>query len=95
MNNKHLFWIIPLTFIIGLISYSALSYEANKPLKSLIETCLLYENEMDMAVILLKQHCLVDAFKQGDKAGFCYALEGTKPNNFTDGIIQKYYKFKT
>lgn len=90
MNKNNLWWIIPLVFVIGMFTYSLIDNSAERAFMPLVETCLSYETSMDMSIILLQGHCLQDAIRQGNNADFCFALQGTKPNNFEDGILTLY-----
>lgn len=91
MRKVHLIWIIPMVFMSGMLTYSMIDSQAETESFELLGTCLAYEDNMDMVIILLQKHCLVDAVVGGNQTDFCFALQGTKPNNYEDGIIKKYH----
>jgi hypothetical protein len=90
INIKNLLWIIPLGIFIGMVLYAIIDNQSEKQLLNIIDTCLLYETEMDFSVLLLQNHCLKDALSEDVNEDFCFALQGTKPNNFKDGILDLY-----
>ena len=60
MKVKHLYWIIPLCFLTGVLFYAILDDATEKQFMPLVENCLGYEYNMDNAIILLQLHCLRD-----------------------------------
>ena len=71
MNWKHLIWITPFLLVTGMLFYALLDNQSNKLFMPIIETCVGYEANMDMAVILLQSHCLRDDLSQRRNLLFC------------------------
>ena len=60
MKKLNLLWIIPLCLMVGMLAYSMLNNSVEKSFMPLVETCISYETNMDMAILLVQAHCLSD-----------------------------------
>jgi len=91
MKKRHLFWIIPLMILSGMVTYAIFDNVAEESVFKILDTCLAYEYDMDMAILLVQKHCLTDLITGNYNLEFCLALQGKEEDD--RGILQ-YYHFK-
>ena len=60
-------------FMFGMVSYSLIDNSVEEHLMPVMDTCIAYEYNMDMALILLQKHCLVNVLA-GRNIPFCDLL---------------------
>lgn len=58
MNYKHLFYIVPMVLLIGLLLGVSTAYSADKGLWDVFSHAVMYESQMDSSIILVEKHCM-------------------------------------
>jgi len=71
----NLIWLIPLLLFSGMVIYSIMDEHSESMIFDIIDTCLSYGYNMDMALILLQSHCLMDVISEQKNIKFCDILQ--------------------